>query len=426
MMCRSQGPFKSFRDWNILCLDRNDEFFNWGSPFPKCAVLQPIVTIVFSVGKRMDHAAVPMPSSGKILEGETAITSIESGLHYRGYAIGDLVEESNFLETAFAIVQGDLPSQEQIADMQAVMAEAAVLENDIESWIERLPLNVPAIDVLRTSVSLLGLSDAYEEELSAGDVWETLQRLLAQFPLMIAARHRAIRNMDPPQFREDLGYAGNLLFGLTDREPTPLAERAMDAFLILSAEHEMAPSTYVARIVASTRSDFLSAVIAGICTIKGVWHGGPGRQAIDILEAVEAPEAAQSIVRAVLKQYERLPGFWHRVYRVSDPRSELLRPLCRELAAEVGKLPMEEVATAIETAVWDEQQILPSFDWPAARLLHYLGVEADLFVPMFVISRTVGWSAHFIEQQQLPQPIRPRATYVGTPVRQFVPLSERG
>ena len=223
-----------------------------------------------------------------------------------------------------------------------------------------------------------------------------------------------------------MSYAGNLLWGLTNREPSPLAERALDAFLVLSAEHELTPSTYAARIVSSTRSDFLSAAIAGICAIKGVWHGGPGRQAIDILEAVEIPGAATSIVSAVLKQYERLPGFWHRVYRTSDPRSEILRPICRDVAAEVGMVRMEEVSAAIEAAVWDEQQILPSFDWPAARLLHYLGFDSDLFVPLFVISRSVGWAAHFIEQQQTAQPIRPRATYIGSAKREFLPLSERG
>lgn len=374
----------------------------------------------------MSHAGVPSSFKEGFLNGETAITSFEGGLFYRGYAIGELVEESNFLETAFLVVQGDLPSQEQVADMQAVLADSSVLEQDVESWIERLPLNVPVIDVLRTGICLLGLSDAYEEELSANDVWETLQRLLAQMPLMVAVRHRSSLGLESPAYRDDLSYAGNLLWYLTDQEPTPLAEKALDAFLILSAEHEWTPSTYVARIVGSTRSDFLSAVIAGICAVKGVWHGGPGRQAIDILEAVESPKAAASIVRAVLKQYERMPGFWHRVYRSSDPRSEIMRPLCRELAQAVGHVSMEDVADAIEAAVWEEQQILPSFDWPAARLLHYLGLDSDLFGPLFVISRTVGWAAHFIEQQQSTQPIRPRAGYIGLSERPFLPLSERG
>ncbi len=374
----------------------------------------------------MTDAPVPTPFSEGLSIPETAIASIDGGLCYRGYPIEELVENSTFLETAFLVVKGDLPSQEQLADMQAVMSESAVLEDDILMWVERLPFNVPSIDVMRTGVSLLALSDVYEEEMSANDVWETLQRLMAQLPLMIAARHRIARGLELVPFREDLSYSGNLIWGLTNREPTPLAERALDAFLILSAEHELTPSTYVARIVASTRSDFLSATIAGICTIKGIWHGGPGRQAIDILEAVEIPGAATSIVAAVLKQYERLPGFWHRVYRTSDPRSEMLRPFCRDVAEAMGMSPMEDVAAAIEAAVWDEQQILPSFDWPAARLLHYLGFDSDLFVPLFVIGRSVGWAAHFIEQQQTPQPIRPRATYIGSAKREFLPLSERG
>jgi citrate synthase len=292
--------------------------------------------------------------------------------------------------------------------------------------MERIPLNVPSIDVLRTGINLLAISDLYEEEVTAADVWETLQRLLAQLPLMIAARYRMARGLEPVEFRDELSYAGNLVWSLTDREPTPHAERALDAFLVVSAEHELAPSTYVARVVSSTRSDYLSAVIAGICAMKGMWHGGPGQQVIDILEAIETPAAALPIVQAVLKQYEHLPGFWHRVYRTSDPRAELLRPFFQNLAGEVGKSAMEEVSAAIECAVWNEQQILPSFDWPAARVLHYLGLDSDLFVPLFVIARAVGWAAHFNEQQKTPHPIRPRANYVGPAKREFRSLSERG
>ena len=374
----------------------------------------------------MTRASVPIPVRDGFPEPLTAISSIDDGLSYRGYSAEELVEHSTFLETAFLVVNGELPSLEQFADMQAVLSEGSVLDGDIARWIERLPLNAPAIDALRTGISLLALSDVYEEELCSNEVWDTFQRLLAQMPLMIAARHRISRGLELTEYREDLSYAGNLLWGLTDREPTPLAERALDAFLILSAEHELTPSTFTARVVASTRSDYLSAAIAGICAIKGVWHGGPGRQVIDILEAVEIPGAASSIVAAVLKKFERLPGFWHRVSRTSDPRSEIILPYCRELSTEVGMAGMESVATAIEAAVWDLQQILPSFDWPAARLLHYLGLDSDLFVPLFTIGRSVGWAAHFIEQQQSPQPIRLRATYVGRTNCPYVPLTERG
>ena len=168
----------------------------------------------------MNPAEIPHRDQENLVIGETAIASLGEGLFYRGYAIEELVQESSFIEVAFLIVQGDLPSQEQLADMQAVLAESAVLENDISSWIERLPLNVPAIDVLRTGVCLLGLSEAYEEELTPSDVWDTLQRLMAQLPLIIAARHRNSRRLAPVQYRDDLSYAGNLIWYLTDSEPS--------------------------------------------------------------------------------------------------------------------------------------------------------------------------------------------------------------
>lgn len=357
---------------------------------------------------------------------ETAIAAIDGGLRYRGYSIEELVEHSNFAEVAFLVVRGELPSHEQLADFQAILTEAAEPEPDLLEWIERIPLNAPAIDVLRTAVSLIALSECSEDEFAPGAAWDTVQRLLAQLPVLVAARYRLTRCQQPVRSRDDLSFAGNLLWLLTGREPSPSSERACDALLILTAEHEFAPSTCAARVVASTRADFYSAVIAGMCAIKGAWHGGPGRQIIDILEAVEKPEAAKSIVSAVLEQYERIPGFWHRVYRTSDPRAELLAPFCRAVAEENGRNQTEQVASAIEAAVWDQQEILPSVDWPAARLLHYLDLDADLFVPIFVISRMVSWAAHYVEQQSSRQPIRPRGTYAGPPNRPFESLEERG
>jgi citrate synthase len=281
------------------------------------------------------------------------------------------------------------------------------------------------IDVMRTAVSVIASSECLDDDVSPMAAWDVVQRLLAQLPILVATRYRLSRGMDVVESRDDLGFAGNLLWLLTHQEPDPMAERSLDALLILSAEHEFAPSTCAARIVASTRADFYSAVIAGICAVKGAWHGGPGHQVIDILEAVARPEAAQAIVKAVLEQYERIPGFWHRVYRTSDPRAELLAPFCRNVADRRNRADMEQIAAAVESAVWEEQQILPSLDWPAARLLHYLDLDADLFVPIFVIGRIVSWAAHYIEQQQLPQPIRPRGTYAGPANRSFEPLDER-
>ena len=371
------------------------------------------------------HLSSPASTNGQPLL-STAIAAIDGGLRYRGYAIDELVEHSNFAEVAFLVIRGELPTHAQFADLQAILTEASDLEPDLLAWIERIPLNATAIDVMRTAVSLIALAECHDDDSGPVTAWETVQRLLSQLPVLVAARYRAGRGQDILSTRDDLSYAGNLLWLLTGEEPSPTAERACDALLILTAEHEFTPSTCAARVVASTRADFHSAVIAGMCAIKGVWHGGPGHQVIDILEAVGNPEAAQAIVHAVLEQYERVPGFWHRVYRTSDPRAELLAPFCRKVAMESKWSAMEEVAASIENAVWNEQQILPSLDWHAARLLHYLGLDADLFVPIFVISRMVSWAAHYIEQQESPQPIRPRGSYSGAADRQFEPLEERG
>lgn len=374
----------------------------------------------------MTDSSPPFAESRGLPVPATAIAAIDHGLRYRGYAIEELVEQSNFLEVAYLIVRGDLPNQEQLADLQAILTEASVPEPDLLAWIERIPLNASAVDVLRTAVSLIALDEGHDEDYSPTSAWEIVQRLMAQLPVLLATRYRQTRGEEPVESRDDLSYAGNLLWLLTGSEPTPVAERALDAMLILTAEHEFAPSTCAARVIASTRADFHSAVIGGMCAIKGAWHGGPGRQIIDILEAVARPEAAATIVRAVLEQYERIPGFWHRVYRTSDPRAELLLPHCRSVAEESGRAGLEQVASSIEAAVWDEQQILPSLDWPAARLLHYLRLDADLFVPIFAISRMVSWAAHYIEQQQSSHPIRPRGTYSGPPDRSFEALEERG
>lgn len=374
----------------------------------------------------MTHQTTRLDGDKGMPFSETSICAIGEELLYRGYAIEELVQHSNFLEVAYLVIQGELPTHEQSADLQAVMTEAAVLDSDLLAWIERIPLNVSAIDVLRTAVSLIAQLEAHDDEAHPPAVWDCVQRLLAQLPYVMAVRYRMTHGQKQVEWRDDFSYAGNLLWLLTGREPTPTEERACDALLILNAEHEFAPSTCAVRVVASTRADFHSAVIAGLCAIKGAWHGGPGRQIIDILEAVGQPESAHGIVRAVLEQYERIPGFWHRVYRKSDPRAELLAPHCRKVAEEARRIGLEDVAAAIESAVWDEQQILPSVDWPAARLLHYLNLDADLFVPVFAISRMVSWAAHFVEQQQSPQPIRPRGAYAGPDSRPFETLDERG
>lgn len=358
--------------------------------------------------------------------GDTAISSLDDGLSFRGYAIEELAAQAHFLEVACLLVRGELPSEEQLADLQAVLNDRAHIDPSVMKWLGTIPLSVPTVDVLRTAISLFSHDDRHAEGHLSTQVFPIFQRLLAQLPVVVAARHRLAQKKRLIEPRDDLSYAGNLLWMLGGADPSPIAERAVDVLLLLASEHEFTPSTFAVRMVASTRSDLYSAIIAGISAFKGQWHGGAGQQILQTLFAVkEAPQASTWVAQAVQKQ-GRIPGFWHRVYLEDDPRAAILKQHCVAVAEETGHSRWEEVAASIEAAVHQEQGVTPSVDWPAARLLFYLGLDSDQFIPMFVLSRLTGWTAHFLEQLQEPLPIRPRSRYIGPARRVFLPISERG
>jgi citrate synthase len=199
----------------------------------------------------------------------------------------------------------------------------------------------------------------------------------------------------------------------------------MDVSLTLYAEHEYNASTFTARVTCSTLSDLHSAVTAAIGALKGPLHGGANERVLDVLMEVGSPERAESWVRDALARKVRIMGFGHRVYKTGDPRAVYLKTLCQELAVETGHEPMEQMAEVIEPIVTGEKKLPPNLDWPSARLYHYLKLPVDLYTPLFVVSRVVGWSAHVIEQLDNNRLIRPRARYTGQINREFVPLAKR-
>jgi citrate synthase len=282
------------------------------------------------------------------------------------------------------------------------------------------------MDVLRSGISLLAHFDPQAADNSAPANLAKAQRLLAQIPILIGARHRLRQGARPKTPNPDLGLAGNLLYLITGHEPSPAHERAMDVSLILYAEHEYNASTFTARVVASTLSDLHSAVVAAVGALKGPLHGGANERVLDVLQEVGSPGNAEKWIRQALAQKRRIMGFGHRVYKAGDPRAVILKEHCAELAAESGDTSLEETADVIERIVREEKGLPPNLDWPSARLYHYLGLEVDLFTPLFVASRVAGWSAHVIEQLGNNRLIRPRARYIGPANRKFVPLTSRG
>ncbi len=366
------------------------------------------------------------PGLEGIIAGETSISTIEGGLQYRGYRIEELARDASFTEVAYLLLHGQLPSQEQFADFKAILIESSEVPEPILEFVREIPLHAPPMDVLRTGVSALAHFDPQCDDDSTDSNIARAMRLIAQIPVLIAARYRYIHAEPYVEPSSTLRFPANILSMIRGTEIDALDEEAMDVSLILYAEHEFNASTFAARVVTSTQSDFYSAICAAIGALKGPLHGGANEHVMEVLEEVGSPENAESWVRTALAKKQRIMGFGHRVYRDGDPRAEILKTYCRQLADKAGNEELEQIADTIEKVVLDEKGLRPNLDWPSARLYHYLGLDVELYTPLFVASRVTGWAAHIIEQAENNRLIRPRSRYIGPVTLPFTPLSDRG
>lgn len=365
------------------------------------------------------------PGLEGVIAGETAISTIEGGLQYRGYSISDLAEQSSFMEVAYLLLHGKLPTEEELADFLAIYSESAEVDESIIEFLRHIPLHVGAMDVLRTGISAMSHFDPQlDDDSDAGDIAKAV-RMLAQIPILIAARHRLSQGLELIDPDPDLSFAANLLYMITGKRPSELRERAMDVSLILYAEHEFNASTFTARVVTSTQSDIYSAIVAAVGALKGPLHGGANERVMEVLEEVGSPDNAESWIRNALAQKRRIMGFGHRVYKTGDPRAVILKRYCAELAEKTKNQDLEEMADVIEGIVTGEKGLPPNLDWPSARLYHYLGLDVELYTPLFVASRVTGWAAHAIEQAANNRLIRPRSRYTGPTSQPFVPIRNR-
>ncbi len=365
------------------------------------------------------------PGLRGVIAGETNISSLDHGLIYRGYCIHDLAEEANFLEVCYLLLHEELPTEEELADFRSILIEEAELPEPVVSMLDQLPLHVTPLEALRTGVSLLAHFDPQTNDGPLqGGVGQAV-RLLARVPMLISAWYHNRHSSPAPTPVTHLGYAGNLYYLITGKEPSVLLERALDAALIVCAEHEFNPSTYAARMVGSTGGDLYAAVTAALGVLAGSRHGGGDDRVLDLLESVQSPEQATDMVREAVREGRLLPGFGHPVYKECDPRAAILETHCSELATACGFEHLEEIADAIERAVWEECQRPANLDWSLSRLLKYLGLPRDLYLTIFAAARVAGWSAHVMEQADTDQVIRPRARYRGVEERAFVRLWDR-
>ncbi|HEY1189904.1 MAG TPA: citrate/2-methylcitrate synthase [Gemmata sp.] len=371
------------------------------------------------------------PGLEGVIAGETAVSTVETGLSYRGYAVGDLAEHCSFDEVAFLLLHGELPGAARLHEFQTGVAAARRLPPAVKELFAALPNWTAPLDALRTAVSALGHFDQDAADNSHVANLRKSERLLAQIPVAIADHYRIAKGLPALPARQDLGTAANFLYMLRGAEAAPAEVKALDVSLILYAEHEFNASTFAARVIVSTLSDLHSGVTGAIGALKGPLHGGANEKVMDILLAAGGPETAEAWTKAALARKERIMGFGHRVYKAGDVRAGILKKYARAAAESAGEpapgLPRwEETADIIERVMAAEKNMYPNLDWPAGRLYHAMKLEIPLYTPIFAMARVAGWAAHIIEQLDNNRLIRPRAIYKGPVARAVPPLAERG
>lgn len=366
------------------------------------------------------------PGLEGVVAGETTICTIADGLRYRGYPIEQLADNSTFDETAYLVLNGELPTKSELEEFSQRLSQAYAIPAEVIDALRLIPKSAPMMDVMRTGASLLAHFDDEVDDNSPAANLRKAERLLAKLPTIMAAATRLRADNEPVAPDPSLSLAGNLLYMLHNERPTEKATKAVDLTLILYAEHEFNASTFTSRVICSTLSDLHSGIVGAIGALKGPLHGGANERVIDVLREVGEPEKAQAWVREMLDTKQKIMGFGHRVYKTGDPRARYLKPVCEQLAEETGHQQLEATAAVIEETVVGEKKIPPNADWPSARLYYYLGLANELYTPLFVVSRVVGWSAHIIEQLANNRIIRPRSRYTGSEQRDYQPIDSRG
>ncbi len=366
-----------------------------------------------------------------IVAGSSAICYIDGKngvLAYRGIDIHDLADNATFEEVTYLLWHGKLPTRKELADFSLQLVRERKLDAQIISFLRQVPKHALPMDVCRTIVSALAFFDPEEKVNTKEANYNKAQRLFSQTGMIVASYDRIRKGLPLIEPDRSLSYAGNFLLMLNGVRPSETAIRALDTSLILTADHEWNASTFAARVTAATLSDMHSAVTSGIGALKGPLHGGANEAVMKLLETINERDADPvEYVKGMIAQKIKIPGFGHRVYTTEDPRATHLRQMSRDLGYSSGKPKWFDDSKAIEEYINAEKKLNANVDFYSASVYHMLGIDVDLFTPLFVMSRMAGWTAHVMEQLADNRLIRPRAEYIGPAYpAKWIPIDQRG
>lgn len=374
-----------------------------------------------------DHAHFVKGLEG-VVASQTALSLVDgenSRLLYRGVPVGELALNSNFEESVYLLWFGKFPAAAELKSFKEKLAGYRSVPVEIIDLIKKFPKTAHPMAVLRSAASLLALYDLNSEKIDVESTKEQAFRLTGAMATLVAAFYRARLGKEIVAPDKNLSHAANFLYMMHGNAPAAEMERALDAYLILLADHGLNASTFSARVTTSTQADMYSAITSAIGTLKGDLHGSANQRAMEMILDIADPSKAEEYVRTLLREKKKVMGFGHRIYKKEDPRATVFRGIAQKLCERAGEFKWMDISNKVEKVMWEEKQIPCNVDFFSASVLYILGFPVDFFTTVFAVSRTAGWTAHVIEQRQDNRLIRPAAEYTGPKEAHYVPMDKR-